>query len=148
MELRYNLELSSKIMLLMMVVSEDIVKMRVSWIFGQDFSSWGRPSWKELSRKDTVPETFSLMPEVSFPSVEGFEVDDSMEKSWFSSLDAKEVLMDPDVDEVDPLMSWDEEVGSPLKGKWESLDSILIDSKESRSDVHRNDVKPLMIGKE
>ena len=57
-------------------------------------------------------------------------------------------MIDPDADEVDPLMSHDEEVGSPLNGRQESLDSIPIDSKESRSGVYRNDVEPVMIGNE
>ena len=57
------------------------------------------------------------MPEVSFPCVEEFDVEDSIEGSQVSSLDAIETLIEPDADEVDPLMSHDEEVGSPLKGR-------------------------------
>ena len=88
------------------------------------------------------------MSKVSFPFVEGVDVDDSMEGSNVSSLGALETLIERDVDEVDPFMSCDKEVGFPLKGRQESLDSILINSKETKEDIYGNDVGPLMIGKE
>ena len=58
------------------------------------------------------------------------------------------MLIDPDADEVDPLRFHGEEVGSPLKGRQDCLDSIPIDSKESRSEIDGNDVEPLMKDKE
>ena len=58
--------------------------------------------------------------------------EDSMEMSWFYSLDGKEMLIESDSEEVDPLVSHDEEVGSPLKSREESSNSIPIDSKESK----------------
>ena len=45
-------------------------------------------------------------------------------------------------------MPCDEDAGFSLKVREESLDSILINFKESRSDVDGNDVQPLVIGKE
>ena len=45
-------------------------------------------------------------------------------------------------------MSCDEEVGFHLKGRQKSLDSILIDFKESRSDAEGNDVEPLITDEE
>ena len=39
------------------------------------------------------------------------------------------MLIGSDEEEVDPLMSHDEEVGSPFKGREESSNSIPIDSK-------------------
>ena len=71
------------------------------------------------------------MPEVSFTHVSRVAAKDSMERSWVSSLDVKETLIDSDADEVDPLMSHDEEVVSPFKGREEYSNSIPIDSKES-----------------
>ena len=59
------------------------------------------------------------MPGVSFLRVNSVDAEDSMETSWFSSLDVKETLIDSDADEVHPLMSHDEEAGSPLKGREE-----------------------------
>ena len=57
-------------------------------------------------------------------------------------------MVNPDADEVDPLTLHNEELGSPLNGRQDSLDSIPINSKESRSDVDGNNVGPLMTGKE
>ena len=84
------------------------------------------------------------MSEFSFLCVEGFDVEGSMERPWFSSLDTKETLIDPYAGEVDPLMFHNEEVGSPLKERQDFLDSIPIDSKEHRLDVDRNDVENVM----
>ena len=56
------------------------------------------------------------MPDVSFTRVNGVDTEDSMERSWFSPLDVKETLIDSDSDEVDPLVSHDEEV-PPIEGK-------------------------------
>ena len=58
-----------------------------------------------------------MMVVVSFLSVEGVDIEDSMESSKFSSLDEIEKLIEWDVDEVDSFMSHDEEVSSPLKGR-------------------------------
>ena len=54
------------------------------------------------------------MPDVSFPSVEGVDVEDSMEGSRVSSLDATEKLIESDIDKVNPLISYEEELGSPF----------------------------------
>ena len=40
-----------------------------------------------------------------------------MEGLWFYSLDVKETLIDSDVDEVGPLMTHEEGVECPLKGR-------------------------------
>ena len=63
-------------------------------------------------------------------------------------MDAIETLIELDVDEVNPLVSHDEEVGSPFDGRQESLDSIPIDFKESRLDVDGNDVEHFATNKE
>ena len=63
---------------------------------------------------------------VSFLFVDGVDAEDSMEGSWFSSLDVKENLIDSDANEVEHLMTW---VESPLKGRAEHSNSITIDSK-------------------
>ena len=57
------------------------------------------------------------MPDVSFPSLGGIDVEDSTEGSHVSSLDATETSIGLDVDEMDPLMSHDEDVGSPFDGR-------------------------------
>ena len=80
------------------------------------------------------------MPEVFFPSVEGVDIDHSIEGSKFSSLGAIAAFVKWHVEEVDPFMPCDEDAGFPLKVKEESLDSILINFKESRSDIDGNDV--------
>ena len=61
-----------------------------------------------MSRKETiadlnleVEEGFSLMHYVSFPCVNGVDAEQSTERSWFSSLDAKKSLIDSDTDESD-----------------------------------------------
>ena len=81
------------------------------------------------------------MSEVSFASAQGVDDDDSMEGSRFSYFHVIETLIESDVDEVDPLMSHDEEVASSLKGREASLHSIPINFKESRSNVDRNDME-------
>ena len=73
------------------------------------------------------------MPGFYFPFVEGVDVKDSMEASWVSSLDAIETLIESNVDEVDPFVPYDEEVGSPLNGREKSFHSKEIDSEESRN---------------
>ena len=88
------------------------------------------------------------MLEVSFPSIEGVDVDNSIEGSHISSLDTIETLIGRGVNEVDSLTSHDEEAGSPLKGKQECLGSNPIGSKESRLDVDGNDVETLMTDEE
>ena len=75
------------------------------------------------------------MPKVSFPRVSEVCAKDSMERSWFSSLDVKETH------EVDPLISHDEEVDSPLKGREVSSNAIPIYSKESRNFLGIEDIK-------
>ena len=62
-------------------------------------------SWKEEFLKETianlhfeVEKLFSLMNEVSFPCVEGVDVEDSIEGSQVSFLDAIETLIESDVD--------------------------------------------------
>ena len=110
-------------------------------------------TWKEASLKETVAEAFSLMPEVSFSSTLGVEVDDSIEGSKVSSLDATETLIEWDVDEVCDFMSCEEEVDfllcSRMKGsnstlrldswnfnsRWESSSSKLALLTDSRSEV-------------
>ena len=118
MELRSNLEWSSKIMLLTMVVSEAIFKTWASQIVGSNASSWDGTSWKEASRKETDVETFSLTSKVSFPSAEEFDFGELIGKSWFYSLGAKEMMIDAGANEVGPLIPHYEEVGSLLKGRW------------------------------
>ena len=71
------------------------------------------------------------MPDVSFTHVNGVDAKDSIERSWFSTLDVTETLIDSDADEVDPLTSRNEELVSPLKGREEHSNSIPNDSKES-----------------
>ena len=46
-----------------------------------------------------------------------------------SSLDATKKWIESDVDEVGPLMKDEEEPESPLKGKEEHANSIIVDSK-------------------
>ena len=57
------------------------------------------------------------MPEVLFPCVDRFDAEHSMEGSQVSTLDTIETLIDLDDDEVEPLMVYDEEVCSLLKGR-------------------------------
>ena len=60
---------------------------------------------------------FSLMPDVSYLSVEGIDVEDSMKGARVSSLDAIETLSESGIDEVYPLISHHEEVGSQFYGR-------------------------------
>ena len=53
----------------------------------------------------------------------------------------KETFVESDADEVDPFMTHEEGVDSPLKGREESLCSIPIDSKESSNFLGVEDVK-------
>ena len=78
------------------------------------------------------------MPKFSFPSVHGFDVEDSIEGLWFYSLDVKKALIDSDTNEVVPLMTC---VDSPLKLREEHSHSIPIDSKQSRNVLEREDAK-------
>ena len=48
-----------------------------------------------------VEEGVSLAPEVYFPYVDGVDADHLMERSWFSSLGAKEKLIDSDEDSME-----------------------------------------------
>ena len=80
-------------------------------------------SWKEVSWKETaadlhieVKQGSSLMPKVSSTHEDGFDAEDVMEWAWVSSLDFVEILIESDVDEVDPPMTCEVEVGSLLKG--------------------------------
>lgn len=78
------------------------------------------------------------MPKVSFPRVSEVCAKDSMERSWFSSLDVKETR------EVDPLMSHDEEADSPLKGREAPSNAIPIYSNESRNFFGLEDIKKML----
>ena len=57
------------------------------------------------------------------------------------SLDVMKTLIELDTDEVNPLMTHEEEVDSPLKGRGKSSNSITADSKESRNFIGVEDVK-------
>ena len=81
------------------------------------------------------------MPDVSFLFVDGVDVEVSIKGSWFSSSDVNKSLIDSDANEVDPLMSHDEEVESPLKEREEYSNSTPIDSKESSNFLGVEDVK-------
>ena len=63
-------------------------------------------------------------------------------------MDTIETLIGSDVEEADPLMSHDEEVGSPLKGRVESLNPAPINFKESRLDVDGDDVEHFAMNKD
>ena len=67
--------------------------------------------------------------------MDGIDVEDSMEGSWFYSLDVIEAH------EVDPLMSHGEEVDSSLKAREEHSNAIQIDSKESSNSLVVTDAK-------
>ena len=71
----------------------------------------------------------------------GVDAEDSMEGSWFSSLDVKETFIKLDTNEVDPLMTHEEGMNSPLKGREESSSLIAIDSKKSSNFLGVEDVE-------
>ena len=64
-----------------------------------------------------------------------------MKRSRFSSLDVKETLIDSDDEEVDSLMSHEEEVVSPLKEREEFSYSRKFYSKESITLLEGEDAK-------